>query len=145
MDAKNYESEFKFLGNSIRKLDINNDFINIDPTKCDNTLDICHKIVELKNSDNEFFGMIQLIINASLINENEKYEINLISEGAFSLPNESFSEKTFKDMMNTSGIACLYSIARSFIISTTSQTVVEGNIILPLINVLQYSKDLNEE
>jgi len=42
------------------------------------------------------------------------------------------------------GITSLYSIARGFVQSTTSQTLVAGNVLLPMLNVVAYSKDLDE-
>ena len=54
-------------------------------------------------------------------------------------------EDLFKEMLQLNGVTSLYSIARGFIQSTTSQTLAVGNVLLPMFNVAAYSKDLNEK
>lgn len=65
-------------------------------------------------------------------------------EGCFTAPDE-IGEELFKKMLQINGITSLYSIARGFIQSTTSQTLMTGNVLLPMFNVAQYSRDLNEQ
>lgn len=57
----------------------------------------------------------------------------------------SIAESNFKDMLKINGITSLYSIARGFIQSTTSQTLTSGSVLLPMFNVVAYSKDLDSE
>ena len=65
-------------------------------------------------------------------------------EGCFNAPSE-MGEETFKNMLEVNGITSLYSIARGFVQSTSSQTLLTGSVLLPMINVVAYSRDLNDD
>ena len=64
-------------------------------------------------------------------------------EGCFNASSE-FGEENFKNMLELNGIASLYSIARGFVQSTSSQTLLAGSVLLPLINVIEYSRNVNK-
>lgn len=142
-----YMSEFQYIGSRITNLKIKNDFIEIiDSNDIKKSMDISHEIlsIEKTNDDKSLFGLINVNIKVNAKNENKKYNVSMSIEGCFIAPVE-IGEDTFKQMLQINGITSLYSIARGFIQSTTSQTLMAGNILLPMFNVVQYSRDLNEK
>ena len=141
----NYLSEFQFFGSSVKHIKIKNDFISLENTiNAKKKLDITHSVISVSAYDNNktYMGILQLNIKYTLSENKKKYTIDLQIEGCFTAP-ESIGEDTFKSMLQINGITSLYSLARAFIHSTTSQTLVDGSILLPMINVVSYSKDLD--
>ena len=142
-----YLADFQYVGSSIRSFKIKNDFIvlnNNDKLKRD--IKVSHKIepIETINDNSLFSGILLLNIKVTISAEKKKYIIDLTIEGCFNAPIE-IGEDLFKEMLQLNGVTSLYSIARGFVQSTTSQTLAVGNVLLPMFNVAAYSKDLNEK
>ena len=74
----------------------------------------------------------------------KKYSVDLSMQGCFAAPLD-MEEEQFIQMLKLNGISSLYSIARGFIQSTTSQSLVSGSIILPMFNVAAYSRDKDKQ
>ena len=110
------------------------------------SLDVTHKVlsIEVVENDNKISGIIEVNIKASLSSGKQKYVISLSIEGCFEAPSD-VGEEDFRTMLQVNGITSLYSIARGFVQSTTSQTLIAGNVLLPMFNVAAYSKDLDEK
>lgn len=137
-----YLSDFQIIGNSVRKFKIKNDFVILPENK--NTkrkIDVSHRIESVKLSEEEFSGILTLNVKVTVSSGKEKYVIDLSVEGCFIAPLE-MGEETFTEMLQLNGLTSLYSIARGFVQSTTSQTLISGSILLPMFNVAAYSKDL---
>lgn len=143
MDKK-YISEFQFIGSSVKSLTIKNNFIALERTGANHKLEIFHSVEPIStiNDEKTFSSTILLNIKVGIDLNSKKYEVDLTIEGCFNAPVE-MGEETFVEMLNVNGVTTLYSIARGFIQSTTSQTLVAGSILLPMFNVAAYSKDLN--
>lgn len=142
-----YLSEFQIIGNSIKTFKIKNDFIALNSgNKTKRKIDVSHHITSMGtiNDQKTFSGTIVLNIKVSIAEEKKKYSVDLSIEGCFNAPVE-IGESNFKDMLKINGITSLYSIARGFIQSTTSQTLTSGSVLLPMFNVVAYSKDLDSE
>ena len=145
MDNK-YLADFQIIGNSIRNLKIKNDFISLkEKNDTKKKIDISHSIVSVEEMLEEkiILGTIVLNIKVSISSNKKKYNLDMVIEGCFNAPLE-MGEDTFVNMLKVNGITSLYSIARGFVQSTTSQTLVEGNVLLPMLNVVAYSKDLDK-
>lgn len=142
-----YLAPFQYLGSRISNCKIRNDFLVIDNSKeLKAALDVTHNVlsVEAVENENVISGIIEVNIKASLSSGKQKYVISLSIEGCFKSPLD-IGEDTFRAMLQINGITSLYSIARGFVQSTTSQTLISGNVLLPMFNVAAYSKDLNEK
>ena len=74
----------------------------------------------------------------------KKYTVDMTIEGCFNAPAQ-IGEDTFKGMLKVNGVTSLYGIARGFVQSTTSQTLLSGSVLLPMFNVAAYSEDLDEQ
>lgn len=143
----NYISEFQIIGSSIKSLTIKNDYIAL-PTNnsVKRKIDISHEIQSIENNEESMLltGIVILNIKVLISHEKKKYRLDMSIEGCFNAPN-GIGENTFTDMLNVNGITSLYSIARGFAQSVSAQTLVDGNILLPMLNVVAYSKNINEE
>lgn len=145
MDNK-YLADFQIIGNSIRNLKIKNDFISLkEKNDTKKKIDISHSIVSVEEMLEErmILGTVVLNIKVTISSNKKKYNLDMAIEGCFNAPLE-MGKETFINMLKVNGITSLYSIARGFVQSTTSQTLVEGNVLLPMLNVVAYSKELDE-
>lgn len=141
-----YISAFKIVGTSVKSFNIKNEFVSFPNAKnLKRSIDVSHKIVSVENVNEQYLsGVLQLNIDVLVQDENRKYLLDLTIEGGFIAPLE-IGEETFREMLVLNGITSLYSIARGFVQSTTSQTLTEGSILLPMFNVTAYSNDLNSQ
>ena len=142
---QNYMSAFQYAGSRITNLRIKNDFIDlIESNNVKKSIDVSHEILSINkiNDGKVFLGVINVNIKVNAKKEKKKYNVSMSIEGAFTAPVE-IGEELFENMLQINGITSLYSVARGFIQSTTSQTLISGNILLALFNVAEYSKDLN--
>lgn len=146
MDNK-YLAAFQYVGSRISDCKIKNGFLVIDNTKeLKRSIDVSHRIQSIDIVENEtvISGVIEVNIKVTLSSGKQRYSISLSIEGCFEAPAE-MGEEDFRTMLQVNGITSLYSIARGFVQSTTSQTLLSGNVLLPMFNVAAYSKDLNEK
>lgn len=143
----NYFSEFKIIGSTVKSIKIKNDFLSLNNNNdMKRTIDISHLVgnTELIDDGKTFFGTIILNIKVKISQKKKKYDLDMSIEGCFKAPIE-IGEDTFKDMLEVNGIASLYSIARGFVQSTSSQTLLSGSVLLPLINAIEYSRNMSEK
>lgn len=145
--SNQYLSEFQIIGSSIKSLKIRNDFVSLsDVENIKRSIDVSHSvpIIELIDDGETFSGIVLLQIKFSLSASKKKYIVDLTIEGCFNAPTK-IGEDTFKGMLKVNGVTSLYGIARGFIQSTTSQTLLSGSVLLPMFNVAAYSEDLDEK
>lgn len=141
-----YLSDFQIIGSSVKNLKIKNDFIALGNGKnIKKKIDISHCIVAVEEIEEDAFlsGTIILNIKVNISEKKRKYNLDMAIEGCFHAPAE-MGEETFRSMLQVNGITSLYSIARGFVQSTSSQTLASGYVLLPMLNVVAYSRDLNE-
>ena len=144
MNVNGIKSDFQFVGSSIIRLSVSNDFVAFpDSSALDKNIDVSYDILETSKDEDNIWGTIDLYIECSVSdcnsNENEANSVCTISlsiNGCF-IDNPSLDETTFKKMLSVNGCAALYSIARSFIMSVSSQLSVNCNITLPMINTFK--------
>lgn len=140
MDANIYKSPFQFIGNSVSKFNMENNFLILDKNE-----DLKQKVDIEYDTDTEkvnehWIGTVTLTIDAEVYKNPEEDEakkaFNFLLEidGAFAAP-DTLSEEQFVQMLELNGCASVLSVARAFIISVSSQSLVEGQIVLPLLNV----------
>lgn len=144
--SNQYLSEFQIIGSSIKSLKIRNDFVSLsDVDNIKRTIDVSHSvpIIELIDDGETFSGIVLLQIKTTLSANKKKYTVDLTIEGCFNAPAQ-IGEDTFKGMLKVNGVTSLYGIARGFVQSTTSQTLLSGSVLLPMFNVAAYSEDLDE-
>lgn len=139
-------SAFQIVGSTIKSVKIRNDLLTLNNNNnVKRKIDISHLLgnIELLDDGKTLSGTIILNIKVNISENKKKYILEMSIEGCFNAPSE-IGEETFKNMLEVNGITSLYSIARGFVQSTSSQTVLSGNVLLPMINVVAYSKSLND-
>ena len=138
MNTNKMESPFRFLTSRVLELHINNTYAELDnsPENC-KFLDVSHIISDIIEQEDGWIGIVELTIkvkiNDSTDNDGQTYALDMTIEGGFAT-DKSMSKDDFEKMLHVNGSAALYSIARGFIISTSSQTLVGGQVVLPLLN-----------
>lgn len=145
--SNQYLSEFQIIGSSIKSLKIRNDFVSLsDVDNIKRTIDVSHSVpvIELIDEGETFSGIVLLKIKSTISANKKKYTVDMTIEGCFNAP-AKIGEDTFKGMLKVNGVTSLYGIARGFIQSTTSQTLLSGSVLLPMFNVAAYSEDLDEQ
>jgi len=147
MNIDKYLADFKFIGSTIRKMKIKNDFVSIDNSNnFKRTIDVSHTIDSI-GTDNEgslLLGVIIVNIKVVISSNKKKLVLDMSIEGCFEIPAE-VGEEVFRKMLQVNGVTSLYSISRGFVQSTTSQILHTGSVLLPMFNVVAYSKDLDAE
>ncbi|MDF2952298.1 MAG: hypothetical protein K0S18_1881 [Anaerocolumna sp.] len=132
------------LGISIRKMDFTNNFVVFkDDDGVTKQLDVRYNIDEMtcEDEENALMGTLSLFVDITIKNDKEEQmDIHLHLQGGFISNKVECKEvniENFKNMLEVNGCAALYSIARSIIISLTSQACVGDTIILPMINIFK--------
>lgn len=141
-----YFSDFQIIGSSVKSLRIKNDFVSLgNGNNIKRKIDISHYIVAVEKIEEGTIlsGTIVLNIKVNISEKKRKYNLEMAIEGCFNAPVE-MGEEMFNSMLQVNGITSLYSIARGFVQSTSSQTLASGYVLLPMLNVVAYSRDLNE-
>ncbi len=145
MDNK-YISDFQIIGSSIKSLTIKNDFVSMpNNNSVKRKLGVTHEICSIDVNEEEeiYTGILLLNIDVTASMEKQRYKLKLAIEGCFNAPT-NMPKETFEHMMTVNGITSLYSIARGFIQSVTAQTLLDGSILIPMINVVEYSEQIGE-
>lgn len=145
--SNEFLSQFQIIGSCIKNVKIKNDFISLGSGGAvKRKIDVSHTITSLGLTDNDktLTGTLLVNIKAVITAKKKKYAVDISIEGCFEAPSD-MGEETFKEMLQVNGLTSLYSIARGFVQSTTSQTLVAGSVLLPMFNVAAYSKDLDNK
>lgn len=137
MNTEKIQSEFQIVGSRIVKFNLKNDFALLERDTKKRLADASYELGSITEFEDKIFGIVNLYIKVDAKNKlKQKLSLNLIIEGCFTVSKGTEIEK-FKNMLGINGCTALYSIARSFIISVTSQALAGGEIILPMINTFK--------
>ena len=144
MDFNKITSDLKFLGCTIRELNVVNTVVSLsDEVTKKFGMDVAAS--EISVSEKMRSGKLLLKIVVEL-EENSKNigSIDLVLEGAFSA-SISVDEDAFKELLLLNGATALFSIGRSKIENISATTFLNGKIIIPMINIYDYymEKQLN--
>lgn len=141
MDIQNSLSRFQFIGSCIKSCNFNNTFVTYTETKpLDKSFDLDYSDPEINESSDALIGVIDLTVTVHCSDDSHALDLSLVIEGAFTFPKESSVEQ-FRTMLTLNGCTTLYTICRSFIMSLTAQSFAVGQIILPMINMLNYQRE----
>lgn len=147
MNVEKIKSEFQLLATTLLKLDFSNNFVIMnDCIKLDRMLDVSYEINDITHDKEEdlLMGTITLNVIALIKSEEAEMNIKLNLQGCF-ISEKTDDNEAFKNMLGINGCASLYSIARSIILSLSSQACAGAHILLPMINVFKLNESLNEE
>lgn len=149
MNLNQVASELNFVGSTILSLKIDNNIVNL--TNSINNISMALNITKieeklLENKKIELIGYVQLKLNITAKDQEDKAfkcKISLILEGCF---NSLMEDKNkFEQMLYINGGTTLYSIARSQILNFSSNMFVNGKILIPLINMVEFMEESEKE
>ncbi len=137
-------SPFSFIASRITHFDFDSTIFIFEEKLFEKKFGCTIDTQNLSTSGGKRYGEVILKIHVELDNkkpepENKKGTLNLTIEGGFSAP-EEMPEEEFGKMLRINGAAALYSIARAYLISVTSQSFIRGQVILPLANFIPSEK-----
>lgn len=145
MDIKKIESSFKFIGNKIEHLEIENGFL-LFPKREDltNYIDVEYEIAAVYKTEDSITGYLKLYINIEIKKNDEEnpcsFKANLILAGAF-VDDPAIDEESFRSMLSLNGSAALYGIARAFILSISAQCAENARITIPMVNFFKMREE----
>ncbi|MBR6408426.1 MAG: hypothetical protein IKS19_07610 [Clostridia bacterium] len=144
MDLNQITADLRFLAANVIELSANCSMLSIsDDDKREFSLDI--KCSGPLVSDDIKIGKLRLTLDIIVKQESEDTEpdtFRLVLEGAFTAP-VTVSDDDFMSLLNINGGAALYSIARAKIETISSLVYIEGKILLPMVNIVQYFEEAN--
>lgn len=141
MNTNEIRANFQLLASAITDIDLKNNFIGFNEYDDDlkREFDVSYSFGDIDTEDEQLYtGIIILDVDTSVYanSSNERLDLRLTIEGCFTAENIN-NDGEFKKMLSVNGCTCLYSIARSTIISITSQVLVTGKVVLPMINTFK--------
>ena len=142
-----YVSEFQIIGTSVKNLRIKNDFIVLEnDNRIKRKFDLSHFVSPICEIEEGkiLSGTVTLNVSIKISNNKKRYKLDMSIEGCFNAP-AKIEKEAFSELLQINGLAALYSIARGIVQSVSSQTLVCGSVLLPMVNVLAYSKSIKED
>ena len=149
MDVNEIKAPFQIIGDRIKKLEIENDFVFIDLTDegIKREIGVSYEVSDpfiLDDSEETFAGQVMMYIDLEVSDDECKACISLELEGCFII-DEPNSEEVLREMLPINGCAALYSIARGIISSVTSHMCGNGSILIPMINTFELRDSIEED
>ena len=133
---------FQFIGSSVRKLDISNNFVKMDDSsEIKRTFDVSYSIDDAVLDDHKWIGLLTLSVWVSCNFKSPKarpasFSLKLELQGCFTAP-EQLPEEEFHKLLSVNGCTALYSVARGVVVSTSAQVFDGGSIRLPMVNIFK--------
>lgn len=144
MDINNSIAAIQFVGSSVKSIVLHNDFIILNETQeLNRSVNVDYEIDEISENideDDSVYGTITLFVNIEISDGKSRLTIEMDLQGCF-VASKDLNREEFKNMLSVNGCATLYSIARSIIISMTSQSLAQGSVILPMINAFKLKEE----
>ena len=139
MNINQVAADLEMVGCSVRNLSITNDLISIrddDELHLDlDRLPVYEGIIE-----QEHRGRVVLNLHIDSVRkerEDQKMEISVTFEALFR-STDSMEEQAFIELLIINGATALYSLARGKIEAISASIFLDGKIVLPFVNIIQY-------
>lgn len=141
-------SGFSYIGSSIKECKIDNSIIGLrSDAQYALALDFSTHLLPLDKEESFRRGRVLLNIGCKVTvetDEDAKTNIDFIIEGEFSA-SKDMDDATFTKMLMVNGVSALYGIARGKLEVITALTYHQGKISFPMINVLEFLKEKQEQ
>ncbi len=147
--SEEIKSDFQMVSSCIKYISLKNDFYMLpEPERLSFIADAEYDEIHIsRNETGGFKGTIDLTVTATakLKKSKDKICIRICMKGIF-MDSEAKEEEAFEQFLTLNGCASLYAIARSMIISLSSQSMSGGELILPMVNFfrMKEAKDKKE-
>ena len=139
MNINKVSADLQLLNTRITKLTVRNSLAEFNETHPGKkTIDVTYNIVESGTMpDGVHRAILDLKVCLKAKFKDGSFSVTSIIRGAFQGA-PALSENAFNDMLTINGCAALYSIIRGTISIISTQLFSNGNIVLPLVNFVQF-------
>lgn len=139
MNINQVAADLEMVGCSVRNLSITNDLISI---RDDDELHLDLDILPIYEGiiEQEHRGRVVLNLHIDSVRkerEDQKMEISVTFEALFR-STDSMEEQAFIELLIINGATALYSLARGKIEAISASIFLDGKIVLPFVNIIQY-------
>ena len=139
MNINQVAADLEMVGCSVRNLSITNDLISI---RDDDELHLDLYILPVYEGiiEQEHRGRVVLNLHIDSVRkerEDQKMEISVTFEALFR-STDSMEEQAFIELLIINGATALYSLARGKIEAISASIFLDGKIVLPFVNIIQY-------
>lgn len=139
MNINQVAADLEMVGCSVRNLSITNDLISI---RDDDELHLDLDILPIYEGiiEQEHRGRVVLNLHIDSVRkerEDQKMEISVTFEALFR-STDSMEEQAFIELLVINGATALYSLARGKIEAISASIFLDGKIVLPFVNIIQY-------
>lgn len=144
----NIKSDFQFIDHKINKLAIENELSELTGTiYYDLSIEVKNTPAIEEDENGNYIGLVNLTLDVSgrSPNQDDKcIKIKLELEGGFTAPGNNVVLEDFNEMLDINGVATLYSVARSVIVSISAQCCTNGQVRIPMLNMIEVRKAIDE-
>ena len=139
MNINQVAADLEMVGCSVRNLSITNDLISIrDDDELHLDLDILPVYEGIIEQEHRGRVVLNLYIDSvRKEREDQKMEISVTFEALFR-STDSMEEQSFIELLIINGATALYSLARGKIEAISASIFLDGKIVLPFVNIIQY-------
>lgn len=139
MNINQVAADLEMVGCSVRNLSITNDLISIrDDDELHLDLDILPVYEGIIEQEHRGRVVLNLCIDSvRKEREDQKMEISVTFEALFR-STDSMEEQAFIELLIINGATALYSLARGKIEAISASIFLDGKIVLPFVNIIQY-------
>jgi len=139
MNINQVAADLEMVGCSVRNLSITNDLISIrDDDELHLDLDILPVYEGIIEQEHRGRVVLNLYIDSvRKEREDQKMEISVTFEALFR-STDSMEEQAFIELLIINGATALYSLARGKIEAISASIFLDGKIVLPFVNIIQY-------
>ncbi len=149
MDIKNFQSKFQLVANSISHLEIKNNFINLDESQdLVKQFSLCPIKEHIETHENYKSAGLKLKVYVTIQEKNSEkpktFSADFTVDGVF-VADAATSDTEFEEKLLINGSAALFSIARGFLTNVSAQVLVDGKVVLPLVNFMEFARGNKKE
>lgn len=135
-EIKKLLSDFRLLRSRVAEFSIETKHIDMYSITAKLEYDLKHNIINIMQVEDNFTGNLEFTVNIKAKVKNSiLFKIKFKIEGFFSGNSKELDEEGFKSMIEQNGVAILYELSRSFIMSTTELSGLNPPVKIPLIEM----------
>ena len=146
MNINQVAADLEMIGCTVRNLSITNDLISIrDDDELHLDLDIIPAYEGIVEQEHRGRVILNLYIDAERKEKtNQKVEISVTFEALFRSTG-SMEQKAFLELLIINGATALYSIARGKMEAISASVFLDGTIVLPFVNIIQFYHEKHKD
>lgn len=148
METNTFEAPFQLLTSRIAQFSMANGFVELsDSLDLKRSVEVDYTIEHMKLCDDMWQGALKLTVFVKLEEketDGDKFICKIDIIGYFA-GDPVLKENVFESMLKINGSSALYSIVRGFLVSTSAQSLKQGQVTLPMVNFVDFAKQKEQE